>query len=127
MRPLTTRKVAARHNDPTTIQGRWVIYTSAGVPYGGGGACTISVRDVAALGKMIARGSQACARFLARQHNGDIVSLRACDQHKDVERWLRRIAKRIDVGYINSWEEGWRLVWSDITPEDGLPNSAREV
>lgn len=80
-------------------------------PYAGGDFVEIPTSEVAALGKLTAYGS-AATQFVLRLRDGRQVHVRADKQDKEVERWLRRIARPVRARSA-SREAGWILTWGE--------------
>lgn len=95
------------------MKGRLAEKTTSGYPYGGGPERAFERIDVVAFAKETAWGS-AAIHFWVRLTDGVEVMVKACDQAKGDERWLRRIAKAVYVGRATR-QEGWRFAWVDVS------------
>lgn len=90
-----------------------------GMPYAGGLEVEFGRADVAALGKMSIYGDQARTQYVVRLKDGRDVFIKACDQHKDDERWLRRIAATFGAPSA-SRDGGWAFTWQDLADFDSF-------
>ena len=66
--------------------------------------------EVAALGKLRCWGS-AGVNFRIRLKDGTLLGIRACDQPKDDEKWLRKLAKK--VPYVDPGRY-WSTAWVEV-------------
>lgn len=93
------------------MHGKLAMRTTLGYPYAGGNSVTFAQADVRRFGKVCAWGD-ATTKFVVELRDGALVCIRACDQEKNEERWLRRIAKPVRVRPA-SREAGWLIFWSE--------------
>jgi hypothetical protein len=91
-----------------------MIIPGTGFPYAGGPDRAFEADEVIAFGKCSAWGSSVI-QYWVRLSGGAELMVRACDQDKQAERWLRRLAKLIPGHRVScSRSDGWKLVWVDI-------------
>lgn len=90
-----------------------VAKSNTGCPWAGGEVREVARTEVAKLGKLVCWGS-ATVQFVLRLADGSEVFVKACDQPRDDERWLRKIAKRGRAMWADR-AAGWRTTWIDIT------------
>jgi hypothetical protein len=95
-----------------TVRNREV--TTTGFPYGGSEKFEIAHEVVTALGKLSSWGD-AVPRFWLRLDDGREVSVKACDQLPEVEKWIRRIAKRQRAAGAPRF--GWAWIWIPVEHE----------
>jgi hypothetical protein len=60
---------------------------------------TFAKEEIVAFGKYSIRGAQARTQFLVRLTDGRELFIKACDQEKSDERYLRKVAKRLPLPY----------------------------
>ena len=74
----------------------------------------VSPQEVTHLGKLVSYGSS-CTQFMVRLADETEVFVRACDQSKVVEKWLRKTAKSIQA-LRPGLAVGWLVVWAPLPP-----------
>lgn len=88
--------------------------TNTGFPYAGENRVEFSADEIARVGKLTAFGSATVQFVVELKAGGELVHVRACDQSKDDERFLRRAGKRIGSVSRPPRIVGWRIEWTEV-------------
>ena len=86
--------------------------TNTGCPYATTNTLTVERDQVAALGKLTAWGSSVVS-FVLKLRDDRIVMIRACDQAKEDQKWIRQLAKGI-VSRHPDRAVGWCVSWVEV-------------
>lgn len=89
------------------------VLSNTGCPYAGGLLKEIDPSELTHLGKLKCWGSS-CTQFMARLRDGSEVFIKACDEPKDIEKWLRKAAKKVPFAGTSRWP-GWTITWTEIS------------
>lgn len=101
----------------TKINGFLSAETNTGAPYAGGAPISIEPGDIVAVGKLRSYGSFVI-QFMVRLRDGRMAFVNASKQEPDVEKWFRRIARKIRIVGPGR-DEGWCEAWMDLEVERG--------
>lgn len=95
------------------LQGVEVKRNSSGTPYPGALKRNFLSTEVVALGKLAFYGD-AVTRYLVRLQDGTELFVKACDQEQDAEKWLRKLARKVECP-ITRRETPVVLTWMTLS------------
>ena len=87
--------------------------SNTGCPWPGGEVVTFTQADVIALGKLRCYGS-ACIQFIVKLTDGRDVFVRADSQPKEDEKFLRKLARKVQLIGYPTRDTGWTTTWTAL-------------
>jgi len=95
------------------MNGTMKALSNTGCPWPGGDPVSFTQADVIALGKLRCYGSS-CIQFIVKLADGRDVFVRADKQSKADEKFLRKLARKVQLVGYPTRNTGWTTNWTAL-------------